>query len=264
MVGRNCRAASLLAASIGVLLLLIGAARADQIGIVLMHGKQGRPDRLIAGLAQQLESAGYLVERPTLCWAGSRIYDKAFSDCLQEIDQAVARLRSRGADAIIVGGQSLGGSAALAYGAGHDGLAGIIALVPGPSPAAGRRPEIARELDRAKSLIEAGRGDERTRFADVNQKPISVETTPRIYVSFLDPQGPANYVANTAKLRAPLLWLVADQDPSQLARDAGFDKAPAHPLNRYASLHATHFSAPDAAAGPITEWLAALGRAPAP
>lgn len=239
-------------------LLLIGGAHAEKIGIVLMHGKQGGPEGNLTHLAGRLEAAGYVVERPTLCWSRSRIYDKPFPDCLAEIDAAVTSLKARGAEAIVVAGQSLGGAAALAYGALHDGLAGVIPIVPAPPPSVARRPEIARELDRAKSLINAGKGDERTRFADVNQGPISVETTPRIYVSFLDPEGQANIVANTAKLRAPLLWLAADQDGSPLTRDTGFGKSPNRPLNRYITLHAGHFNAPDAAAGPMIDWLQAL------
>jgi dienelactone hydrolase len=258
MIRRLGQSLSVVAA---ILLLVILPARAERIGIVLMHGKQGGSNAL-AQLAGRLEAAGHLVERPMLCWSHDRIYDKPFPDCLAEIDAAVARLKSRGADQIVVGGQSLGGSAALAYGASRDGVAGVIAIVPAPAPGVARRPEIARELERAKSLIAAGKGDQRIRFADVNQAPISVETTPRIYVSFLDSEGPANLVANTGKLRAPLLWLTADQDGSAMTRAAGFGKAPQNPLNRYVTLHAGHFNAPDAAAGPMIDWLVELGKVP--
>jgi dienelactone hydrolase len=250
-----------LSAAAALLLLLIAPVRAERIGVVLMHGKQGGQAGNIAKLAERLAAAGYLVERPVLCWSRDRIYDKAFPDCLTEIDAAVGQLKARGAERIVVAGQSLGGSAALAYGAQRDGIAGIVAIVPAPPPSVAQRPEIARELERAKRLIASSKADERIRFADVNQGPISVEATPRIYVSFLDPEGPANLVTNTGKLRAPLLWLAADQDRSPFTRDTGFGKAPQHPLNRYVTLHAGHFNAPDAAPGPLLDWLAELGKA---
>lgn len=256
-----CRLAMLLSAMTVAAVVLLGAARAEKIGIVLLHGKQGTPEGNLTRLTARLEGAGFLLERPTLCWSRDRIYDKPFPQCLAEIDAAIAKLRGRGAEAIVVAGQSLGGVAALAYGARHDGLAGVVAIVPGPPPSVARRPEIARELDRAKSLIAAGKGDERIRFADVNQGAIAVAATPPIYVSFLDPEAETNILANTAKLHAPLLWLAADQDNSPLTRETGFGRAPPSPLNRYVLLHAGHFNAPDAAAGPMLDWLATLGQA---
>ena len=91
-----------------VALCVLGAALpagAETLGIVLMHGKEGSSaDRGIAHLAGELESAGYLVERPTMCWSRSRIYDRAFLDCLADIDAAVVSLKARGAEAIVVAG----------------------------------------------------------------------------------------------------------------------------------------------------------------
>lgn len=254
------RAAVVLSSILVAGLLLLGAAHGERIGIVLMHGKQGTPEGNLAQLAARLGAAGFLLERPTLCWSRDRIYDMPFPDCLAEIDAAIARLKGRGAAAIVVAGQSLGGVAALAYGARHDGLAGVVAIVPAPPPSVARRPEIAAELDRARSLIAAGKSDERIRFADINQGAIAVQATPRIYVSFLDPEAEANILVNTAQLRAPLLWLAADQDNSPLTRETGFGRAPPGPLNRYVLMHAGHLNAPDAAAGPMLDWLSSLGQ----
>jgi esterase/lipase len=88
-------------------------AHAKMLGVVLMHGKQGQPDRVINGLAEALERAGYPVERPEMCWSRRRIYDLSYTDCFRDIDSAVERLKARGATEIVVAGQSLGGNAAI-------------------------------------------------------------------------------------------------------------------------------------------------------
>src|SRR5689334_15893531 len=74
-------------------------AQAEKLGIVLMHGKQGVPERSFDRLAGQLEAAGYAVERPAMCWSRTRIYDRVFLDCIAEIDAAIESLKARGADA---------------------------------------------------------------------------------------------------------------------------------------------------------------------
>jgi len=103
---------------------------AQTIGAVLMHGNTDSPDGTIALLAAAMEDAGYLVERPEMCWSHRRRRDKPFPECLAELEAPIARLTSRGARAIVVAGMSQGGAGALAFGARRPSLAGIIALPP--------------------------------------------------------------------------------------------------------------------------------------
>jgi pimeloyl-ACP methyl ester carboxylesterase len=247
---------------LGLLLLALAlpARAAETIGIVLMHGKGGSPERLVVTLAAALERAGYLVERPEMCWSQHRLYDKPYLDCLAEIDAAVAALKRRGASAIVIAGHSLGGNAAIGYGARHDGLKGIIVIAPAHFPErAVNRPEIRDSLARAQSLIAAAQGDERQTFVDVNVgAPISVRASAKTYVSFFGADSPAVIPVNTAKLTAPLLWLAGNGDPTQLGPDYAFAKAPANPLNRYVVLQSGHLNAPDAAVEPVLAWLKEL------
>ena len=99
---------------LAVLSGLVAPACAQTIGIVLMHGKTGSPNTVIDQLATALQSAGYLVDTPEMCWSRRRIYDRPFLDCLTEIDSAIGRLKGRGAGRIVVAGMSQGGDAALA------------------------------------------------------------------------------------------------------------------------------------------------------
>jgi hypothetical protein len=120
------------------------ARRADKIGIVFMHGEAGAPGRVIVGLTDALEKAGYLVARPDLCRSARQSCEARFSDCLSMVDETIVWLKNLGATAIIVGGFGLSGNAAIANGARHPGLLGIIAVAPGHDTGKiATRPDIA-------------------------------------------------------------------------------------------------------------------------
>src|SRR5215471_15472556 len=80
---------------------LAAPAWAQPIGVVLMHGNTDSPNGTIAQLAAALEGAGYLVERPEMCWSYRRKRDRPFLDCLAELEPPIARLMGRGARAIV-------------------------------------------------------------------------------------------------------------------------------------------------------------------
>jgi len=239
---------------------LVASALAQTIGIVLMHGKTGSPSTVIVRLAIALQSAGYLVDTPEMCWSRRRIYDRPFLDCLTEIDSAIGGLKGRGAARIVVAGMSQGGDAALVYGARHANLAGIIALAPAAAPE--RQvgvADIAPSVAQARALVAVGRGNETANFADRNVSgTFSVRTTATIYLSYLDPQGPANMLDSVRKLHAPLLWVAGSADPSQTGANAEFNQAPANPLNRFVMVASAHLGTPDAARDAVLAWLPEL------
>lgn len=187
---------------IGVLLgcvALAASARAETIGVVMVHGKHGTPAQL-----QQLDSAvtqiGFTAERPEMCWSRSRIYDRAYLDCFADIDAAAARLKARGATAIVILGMSLGGNGALGYGARRPGLKGVIALAPASEPDRLRqRPNVAQSVAQAQALVAAGKGNEKQNFTDLNNgQEFTVSTTPTIFLSFVGKDSPAHMPANAA------------------------------------------------------------------
>src|SRR5688572_21807264 len=166
------------------------ARAAERIGVVFMHGKQSAPDEH-GPLANAIAAAGFLVDRPEMCWSGRRIYNHDYLGCLREVDAAGERLRQRGATAFVVAGHSLGANGALAYGARHA-VRGVVALAPGHTPELrASRPPIAESLARARTMIAAGRGDLRAAFADFNgDLAITVMATPVAYLSFSAPDSP--------------------------------------------------------------------------
>jgi hypothetical protein len=157
---------SRLLAGLVILAAVIGMAvpvSAQTIGVVLMHGNTDSPDGTSAPLAAALEGAGYLVERPEMCWSYRRRRDRPLLDCLAELEAPIGRLTGRGARTIVVAGMSVGGLAALAFGARRSGLAGIIALAPNGSPErlVGFFPQIAGSVAQAWAMVAVSRGDER-------------------------------------------------------------------------------------------------------
>jgi pimeloyl-ACP methyl ester carboxylesterase len=241
-------------------LWISSASSADRLGIALLHGKEGSPASL-QPLADSLAAAGFLVDRPEMCWSGRRIYDRPYLDCLAEVDAATARLTSGGATAIVVIGMSLGGQAALAYGARRDGLKGIVAMAPAPPVQfVSQLPNIARSLAEARALIAAGKGDIPTTLSDRNDnKPsFDVRTTPKIYVSFLAPDSPAYMPANAARLKAPLLLVTGTHDFTQRDIASVFARLPSNPLNRLVRVDADHRGTPAAGREAILSWLKAL------
>lgn len=240
------------------------SVQAATLGIVMVHGKQGRGEQFSA-LANTFDQIGWLTERPDMCWSRTRIYDRRYLDCLADIDAAIARLKQRGATDVVLIGMSLGGNGVLGYGARHDNVLGIIALAPAHAPELiSRRPEIAESLEKARALIAQGRGDEKESFADVNTGEgtsnfnFKVSTTAKIYESFFASTSPAVMPINAAKLRAPLLIVSGTNDPTQRGARAVFERAPPHPLNRFVSVDATHLGTPAAGREAMVSWIREL------
>jgi pimeloyl-ACP methyl ester carboxylesterase len=237
---------------------------AEKVGIVFMHGEAGAPGRVIVGLTGALEKAGYLVSRPDMCWSARRSYEARFTDCLGAVDDAIVRLRNLGATAIVVGGFGLGGNAAIAYGASHPGLLGIIAVAPGhDARRVATRPEIADSIARARNLVAAGKGDDESDFADVDIGPsglysAEIATTPAIYLSFFGPDSGASFSGNVAKLRAPLLWVAAETSDEETGQKDIFASAPSNPLNRFAAVPGGSLGAPSASKADVLAWLKEL------
>jgi pimeloyl-ACP methyl ester carboxylesterase len=250
------------AALLGAVSTAFPALAQSRVGIVLMHGKQSTPERM-QKLADALSGAGYLVERPEMCWSERRIYDRPYLDCLSDVDAAVARLRMAGVSAVVVAGQSLGGNAALAYGARREGLVGVIALAPAPPiEFVSRRPDVGDSVAKARQLIAAGQGDARATFKDINLgQPFDVTTTPGIYLSFLSPDSPGVMPDNAAKQKAPLLIVSGQFDQTQRSVGYVFARAPSHPLNWHVTLHTTHRGTPAAAQDTILAWLKLIAAA---
>jgi pimeloyl-ACP methyl ester carboxylesterase len=185
-------------------------AAANDVGVVLLHGKGGSPSGSVRELAAALQGKGYLVSTPTMPWAKDRIYGASFEDAMAEIDREVGSLRQKGTRLVVVGGHSLGANAALGYGAWRAGADGIIALAPAHSPeSAVFAKRLGDDVGRARSLVAAGKGKEKQRFTDLNQgRLIEVSASAEVYLSWLDPEGSAVMSKSAAAFKAPTPLLI--------------------------------------------------------
>ncbi len=232
------------------------AAAFQRVGLVLLHGKTGSPAQF-AGMTSMLDETGYGVETPEMCWSARRIYDAPLDTCFADIDRAVARLKADGFAAIVVGGHSLGGLVALAYAATHAGLAGVVALAPDGEPGDfNRYAKVAQSVRRAAAMMQAGKGDDTVHFTDrVLGRYVTIEATPRAFLSFLGPGSTLRPPSLLPRLQAPLFWAAGSKDSSQRGAAALFRKAPGNGLNRFLSVNAGHMATPGAALVPMLDWL---------
>ena len=241
----------------------LGSYGADgKIGIVLLHGKQDRAPYKIASLANRLKDEGYLVATPEMPWSRSRMYDATYEEAMLEIDKAFDKLKKEGAQKIIIGGLSLGGNAALGYGARRTNLSGIIITAPGHFPEAQKFLGMsASSIAKAKELSAAGKADEKIDFNDSNMgRTFTSHASVKVYLSYFDPEGPAVIPANAAAIRSsiPILWIVGKKDPATKPSSYAFDKAPPNPKSKYLAVDAGHLDTPDVAADQIILWIADL------
>lgn len=235
-----------------------------KIGVVLIHGKWGEPNsRFLYKLNHAIESAGVLVEKPEMPWSGSRFYDASYEDAMKEIDTAVAKLKAKGAQRIVVGGHSFGANAGIGYATSRDGLAGILLLAPGHAPETRVfRQALGADVARARQLAAEGKGDEKTTFGDLNQgKRSDARATPKVYLSHFDPEGPAAMRRNAPKMKPgmPVLWAIGEKDPLfQTGRAEIYDRMPPHPKSRYAEVPGGHADTPAESIQIVLEWLKAI------
>jgi pimeloyl-ACP methyl ester carboxylesterase len=247
---------------IAVALALPSAAEEGKVGVVLLHGKQGRVPGTVGSLALKLKGAGYLVATPEMPWSADRIYGASYEDAMSEIDKAADGLKIKEAKKIVVGGHSLGGNAAIGYAARRRDLAGIVVLAPGHFPEMPRLREIfASSVAHAKEMVAAGRGDSFESFTDFNLgKTFYCQTSAKIYLSYFDPEGPAVVPTNVVAIRPAIaiLWVVGTKDPVTRGSGYAFDKAPPHPKSKYISVDADHLEVPAVAADQVVTWLRSL------
>jgi len=247
--------------SAGILLGSAAFARGETVGVVLMHGKWGAPERLVADMASGMKKEGFLVATPEMPWSGSRMYDKGVAGAMAEIDAAVLELRGKGATRIFIAGHSLGASAALRY-AGRTPVDGLILLAPGHYPEApGMRYKMEAVVEKARALVQANKGGTVLTFDDPNsggrRKPVA--TTARIFLDYFDPDGPMNTQTNAASLLAnvPVLWVVGSKEDQGVRQNgaATRDKLPRNPRDRFIEVKSDHLNTPNNAIGPAIGWI---------
>jgi pimeloyl-ACP methyl ester carboxylesterase len=237
-------------------------AQTPKIGIVVMHGKGGAPNKFVDVLASGLEEKGLLVANLEMPWSKRREFDVPTETADAEILAALAGLKAKGAQKLFVAGHSHGGMFAVHFGATHP-VDGIIAIAPGGSTGAPVFLDSMRaSLAEARRLVAEGRGKEKAALMDYegSKGHYAVNTTPENFLSWYDPAGAMNMTLAAPGLKAPILWMVAARDYPGLRKGnlPAFRNFPAHPLNRLKEPDSDHLNAPAASLDEIVSWTAAV------
>lgn len=237
----------------------------EKIGLVLMHGKLSDPNAPFRWISPHLEREGILVETPEMPWSKHREFDRSYDEATAEIDAAVKKLRTQGATKIVIGGHSLGAAAALIYVARRPADA-VLLLALGHSPQTSVLQErFAESVARARQRMAAGKGDEKDKFDDFDssKKPpaYAVRTTARIYLSYFDPEGPANTMKSAVAVPSgvPVLWVTGTREnPGLKSYGEKLYAAIPSQAKKYLEVDAGHIDTPSAAKEAVADWLKAL------
>jgi carboxylesterase len=179
------------------------------VGVLLLHGFTGNPNSM-RRLGTAIAAAGFSVEVPRLPGHGTTIDDMqttGWDDWLTEADAAYERLAGRGGP-VVVGGQSMGGSLALALAVRHPEVAGLVCVNPLTQP---QPDEI---LDMVKGMVDEGQ----TSLPGIGSDIADPEATESAYEGIpLAPLLSMMYAVrllqnDLAKIACPLLLLTSPQD----------------------------------------------------
>ncbi len=236
----------------------VASAQAEPIGIVIMHGKGGSPQRLVIDLARGLEGKGYLVANLEMPWSGKRNYDVTTARGEEEVEAALAGLRAKGAKKVFICGHSQGGVFALNL-AGKLNADGVITIAPGGN-VGGRFfiEQIGASLARARQLVAEGKGNERAQLEDYESNKYTIAAIPAAYVTWFDPDGAMSQerAVRAVNPRVPILWVAPTRDYPGLIKTSRpmYHLLPKHPLTRLYEPDADHRGAPTASLDEITRW----------
>lgn len=263
----------LLALGLGLGMTCLPAAANAQaggakVGIVLMHGKGGSPTGHVAALARELAAQGVLVANLDMPWSGRRNYDVPVPAAQAEVEAALQNLRSQGAQKLFVAGHSQGGVFALYLGT-RLKLDGVIAIAPGGNVA---NPIYAEKLGaylaQARRLVAEGRGEETSQLADYegSKGTYAVQTTPKAYVSWFDPDGAMNQLKSSRAMvpATPVLYVAPSNDYPGLikVKHSMFSALPKNATTKMYEPQASHTGAPTASAQEILAWMQVVAKMP--
>ena len=250
----------LLLAAVTAVLPIAAAAQSESIGIVIMHGKGGSPQRLVIELAKGLEAKGFLVANLEMPWSGKRNYDVTTAKGEEEVAAALADLRAKGAKKVFVCGHSQGGVFALHLAA-KVAADGFITIAPGGNVATRFYSEkIGSSLARARQLVAEGKGNVPTPLQDYEGSKDAYEilAVPAAYVTWFDPAGAMDMerAVRVVSPRAPVLWVAPTRDYPGLIKGSLplYRTLPKNPLTRLYEPNADHRGAPAASVEEVARW----------
>lgn len=179
-------------------------------GALVLHGFTGNPSSM-RGVADAFAAAGFHVEMPRLPGHGTVVEEMLptrWADWLGEAEAALARLRER-AEQVVVVGLSMGGTLTLTLGANHPDLAGLICVNPAAQPQPDEVVAMVTDFIDQGMEVMPGIGSD---IADPDTKEIAYDSTPLRALLSLAQDGLAPLAQRYPQMRIPLLVMTSPQD----------------------------------------------------
>lgn len=236
---------------------------AGDIGIVFLHGKSGNPgtdhNKRFIG---KLRAAGYNIIAPIMPWSKKRGYEGSREQGLEVIDESVRLL---GMPRVVIIGHSMGGVAALQYGARGvaESVIGLVSIAPGHDPHYGGKLRRVTESDATDACadLRAGKGSEKARRTELNTgKKSTIKASAEYYCTYYSIEEYPDTQAVAEDISVPVLLVSGQEDRlTAVYRHADIMfSLPENDKNKHLILPGKHKSVLFKNTDAITEWLSNL------
>ena len=184
--------------------------------LIVMHGKTGSPYAAhLQSFYSYMAAQGYDIVAPFMPWS-STTWGGDLCEAMAYIDQLAETEIALGKDVVVVG-HSMGGVAALIYGATEPpaGVQAIVPIAPGHMPHQSMvlQNSVAEDVSRAKSLVASGMGDVYGSFETRNNgTQVAISTTPDIYLSYHALDQFPDMRSALPRIELPVLWFAGSED----------------------------------------------------
>jgi hypothetical protein len=143
----------------------------------------------------------------------------------------------------------------------YEDVNGICLLAPGHFTAwPGFHRRFVDDLEKAQSMINEGKGNEKSTFSDGNSgKQDTRVVKASVYQSWFSDTGPAEFVTNMRSMKGgiPVLYIAGSKDriPQTKNREYAFDVVPTNPNSKFVIIESNHLDVPRKADEVVIEWL---------
>lgn len=180
------------------------------VGVLVLHGFTGNPSSM-RGVADAMIGAGHHVELPRLPGHGTTVDDMlttGWGDWIGEVERVFAELVAR-TDSVVVVGQSMGATLALATALAHPDVAGLVCINPATRTRDAAEMEMLDEFIDDGLLVIPGEGSD---IADPDSSDIAYDGTPLPPLRSLALEGIAPITGRFHEIVAPLRLYTSRQD----------------------------------------------------
>jgi len=237
-------------------------ANVKNIGIVLLHGKQGNPDvHHNSELRTQLVKRGFATISPVMPWSAKK-YQGARQQGQEIITEAVKALNK---DKVVIIGHSMGAMAALQYGTGDmpSQVVGIVSVAPGHDPNIAKALEkyTSGSASKACSMESTGAGKEFDSFNDMDgPERRTIRATAEYYCDHYSTNKYPDTRDVVRKVSRPVLLIsgTSDRLTEVYSHNSLFNGLPDNAKNKYAALDGGHIEVLYRHPDVIAQWIDSL------